>query len=108
VSRAVRGGRWRQVQHVGANIGTLAGAWFVASGAIELFVSGMETSQRLWRAPSDVSFAMWRGRADTVLLLVTIAIALSALVYLALWRLAPHTGQHDPAGSAAKGRNESV
>jgi hypothetical protein len=49
----------------------LVGAWFVCSGIIELFVSGMESLQRIVGAPDHVTFTLWRGRADTALAVAT-------------------------------------
>jgi hypothetical protein len=74
----VRERRWRRT---GVFVAMLAGAWFVCSGAIELFVSGMEVAQRLVHVPSPAAFALWRGRADTLLLIATIALALIGLGY---------------------------
>ena len=76
--------RWRQ------GLMVFVGLWFVVSGVVELVVSGMETSQRLTGAPSAALFALWRGRADTVLFVASAALACGALVYpLALRWLAP-------------------
>jgi hypothetical protein len=74
----VREQRWRRA---GVFVAMLAGAWFVWSGATELFVSGMEVAQRTVHTPSPAAFALWRGRADTLLLVVTIALALVGLAY---------------------------
>src|SRR5579864_229361 len=65
-----------------------AGLWLVASGATELFVSGMEASKRLTGAPSAAMFALQRGRADAILFVLSGALAVGALIYpLALrWR----------------------
>ena len=71
-------GRWRRLRSFGL---TLAGAWLFTSGAIEIFVSGMETSQRFTGAPSPTIFALWRGRADFLLLVITVVLALLALAY---------------------------
>lgn len=82
---------------------TFVGLWFVGSGAIELFVSGMESSQRLSGAPTAVTFALWRSHADSTLLVVTLTLALGMaayLVYLAAlrWRRAGDTAAaHDSA-----------
>lgn len=65
-----------------------AGLWLILSGTIELFVSGMETSQRLAGSPSMASFSLLCGRADGALFAATALLAVGALVYpLALrWR----------------------
>ncbi|HLY30732.1 MAG TPA: hypothetical protein VKQ36_06865 [Ktedonobacterales bacterium] len=75
---AVTGGRWRLWRIFLAG---LAGAWFAVSGATELFVSGMETSQRLTGMPDRAFFTLWRGRADTLLFGVTAALASIGLAY---------------------------
>jgi hypothetical protein len=59
--------------------------WFVASGACELFVSGMETAHVLGGTPSLATFANWRARADDALLAVSVAlVVLLAGSYAAL------------------------
>jgi hypothetical protein len=83
--------RWRRA---GVFVAMLAGAWFVWSGATELFVSGMEVAQLAVHAPSPAAFALWRGRADTLLLLVTIALAFIGLAYA----IASRTGLLDRLG----------
>lgn len=60
--------RWRRV---GVFVVMLAGAWFVCSGAVELFVSGMESAQRISGVPDHATFSLWRGRADTGLAVAT-------------------------------------
>ncbi|HET9111021.1 MAG TPA: hypothetical protein VFN78_09375 [Ktedonobacterales bacterium] len=70
-----RRAQWR------AAIPTFAGLWFVVSGVVELFVSGMESSLRLTGAPSPAVFALWRSRADTTLYAATAILALGALLY---------------------------
>jgi len=80
VAWGARGGRWRRA---GVFVLMLLAAWFVWSGATELFVSGMELAQRLRGAPTAAAFALWRSRADTLLLIVTLALA--GLGFLA-WR----------------------
>ncbi|MGE5333991.1 MAG: hypothetical protein ACM3N4_04760 [Nitrososphaerota archaeon] len=60
--------RWR---HGSVFVMMLAGAWFVCSGIIELFVSGMESLQRLSGVPDLATFSLWRGRADTTLAVAT-------------------------------------
>jgi hypothetical protein len=84
VWHGTQGQRWRRG---GVFVAMLAGAWFVWSGAIELFVSGMEISQRLAHTPSPAAFALWRGRADTVLVVVTIALALVGAAYAVAYRM---------------------
>ena len=60
--------RWRRA---GVFLVMLVGAWFVCSGVIELFVSGMESLQRLSGVPDHAAFSLWRGRADTALAVAT-------------------------------------
>jgi hypothetical protein len=83
VAHGARARRWRRA---GVFVAMLAGAWFVWSGATELFVSGMEVAQHLARAPSPAAFTLWRGRADALLLLVTIALTLVGLGYAIAYR----------------------
>jgi len=73
--------RWRRA---GVFLLALVGVWFICSGVIELFVSGMETAQRLSGVPDHAAFSLWRGRADTtlaiatgILLLIGVIVALS-------------------------------
>lgn len=76
------------------------GVWFVVSGVVELFVSGMETSQRLSGTPSALVFLLWRWRADTMLFTLSALLAGGALVYaLVAWRW------HVAAGASA-GKSE--
>ncbi|HZC05729.1 MAG TPA: hypothetical protein VE338_08815 [Ktedonobacterales bacterium] len=77
-----RRGQWR------AAVPICAGLWFVVSGVIELFVSGMESSLRLTGAPAPDVFTLWRGRADATLYVATALLALGALLYPALYSLA--------------------
>ena len=60
----------------------LIALWFVASGVTELFVSGMETAHGLRGVPSAAGFALWRGRADMALVVVSIALVGAFLVAL--------------------------
>lgn len=69
--------RWRRA---GVFVMMLAGAWFVCSGIIELFVSGMESLQRLSGVPDLATFSLWRGRADTALAVATGVILLIGLL----------------------------
>lgn len=82
---SVRGGRWRRWRIM---LAALIGAWLAVSGAMELFVSGMESSERLTGAPGAVFFALWRDRADTLLFSVTALLALLGVVYAlsGVWR----------------------
>lgn len=70
------------------------GLWFVVSGLVELFVSGMETSQRLHGAPSAVVFTLWRAYADSVLFVASAILALGAVIYplLLRWREVSRAG----------------
>jgi len=88
---AWHGAMHRPWQRPGVFLVTLVGAWFFCSGLIELFVSGMETLQRLTGAPAAATFALWRSHADHVLLVWTIVLAILGLVYLvANWRQMLH------------------
>jgi hypothetical protein len=80
------------------------GLWFAVSGVIELFVSGMEMSQRLVGAPAAAGFALWRGRADTVLFVASALLALGAVVYLLAlrWRFANHADDSGGAPDATR------
>ena len=60
--------RWRRA---GVFLLMLVGAWFVCSGIIELFVSGMESLQHISGVPDPATFTLWRGRADTALAVAT-------------------------------------
>lgn len=66
----------RQWRRAGVFVMMLAGAWFVCSGTIEIFVSGMETLQRVGGVPDRSTFIVWRGRADTALAMATGALVL--------------------------------
>ncbi len=79
------GGRWRRWRLFLAG---LVGAWLAVSGVTELFVSGMESSQRLTGAPEMAFFVLWRGRADILLFSVTGLLAVLGLAYAlsGVWR----------------------
>jgi hypothetical protein len=64
----------------------LVSLWFICSGFLELFVSGMETAERLGGRFPTPAFELWRARADTLLLLVSLALLVSLLAYLILKR----------------------
>ena len=66
----------RQWRRAGDFLLMLVGAWVTCSGIIELFVSGMESLQRLSGVPDSATFILWRGRADGMLALATGAILL--------------------------------
>lgn len=85
----VHGAREQRWQRLGVVVAMLAGAWFLTSGLAELLVSGMEVAQRLGHGPSAAAFSLWRGRADTLLLVVTLALAALGLVYAAASRWGP-------------------
>src|SRR5262249_44936853 len=100
VAWGARGGRWRRT---GAFLLMLLGAWFFWSGATELFVSGMELAQRLRGVPTAATFAAWRSRADTLLVLVTVALALAGVLFLALRRAgALGPGPHREGGDVGR------
>jgi hypothetical protein len=64
----------------------LVSLWFICSGFLELFVSGMETVERLGGRFPTPTFDLWRARADILLLLVSFALLASLLVYAILKR----------------------
>lgn len=68
--------RWRQASIF---LLLLAGTWCICSGAVELFVSGMESVQRISGVPDHATFSLWRGRADTVLVVATGLIVLAGV-----------------------------
>ncbi len=70
-----RRGQWRIA------VLLFVGLWLMVSGAIELFVSGMETAQRLAGSPSAATFTLLRGRADSVLFVATAVLVIGALTY---------------------------
>lgn len=67
---------------------SFVGLWFVLSGVIELFVSGMEASQRVNGAPSAATFALLRSQADATLFVASGLLAVGALLWplAARWR----------------------
>ena len=69
--------RWRRG---GVLVLMFVGAWFVCSGATELFVSGMEAFQRAGGGPDPATFSLWRGRADTFLAVATGVILLAGIL----------------------------
>lgn len=71
--RILAGAAWRRPS---ALLLLAVSCWFVASGACELFVSGMEASRTLGGVPSAAAFGLWRARADDALLGVTVALLL--------------------------------
>lgn len=83
--------RWRRA---GVFVMMLAGAWFVCSGFIELFVSGMESLQRLSGLPDHATFSIWRGRADAVLAAATVALVLVGVGVAVSGRLSWRRNSH--------------
>ncbi|MBF6589779.1 MAG: hypothetical protein IVW57_04515 [Ktedonobacterales bacterium] len=77
-------GRWRRASIF---LAMLFGVWFATSGLAELLVSGMEASRQLFGTPGHATFALWRGRADRMLVLVTGGALIAALLYPALVRV---------------------
>jgi uncharacterized membrane protein HdeD (DUF308 family) len=74
---------WNRWRRASVFLLALVGAWFICSGVIELFVSGMETLQRLSGVPDHAAFSLWRGRADTALAIATgILLLIGAIVAL--------------------------
>ncbi|MEO7075951.1 MAG: hypothetical protein ABI068_11675 [Ktedonobacterales bacterium] len=92
---ALRYKRWRALRTFGL---ALIGAWVVTSGAVELFVSGMEASGRLTGAPTPTVFTFWRGRADTLLFTVTALLAVLALAWPLALRIFARRGAGRSAG----------
>ena len=64
----------------------LVSLWFICSGFLELFVSVMETVERFGGYFPTPAFNLWRGRADTVLLLVSLVLLACLLAYAILKR----------------------
>lgn len=87
------------------------GLWFIVSGVIELFVSGMESSERLTGVPGAGQFALWRSRADTILFALSVALALGLVVYLLAAPLAKRLrgagGARDAGEGAAREGEQS-
>jgi hypothetical protein len=81
VYRIVARGQWRLPKWF--LLLTIAG-WFVASGAAELFVSGMEVTHNIAGKPSLPVFQLWRARADTTLAVVSIALVVVLAAFL-IW-----------------------
>ena len=81
--------QWRRA---GVFILILVGAWFLCSGVVESFVSGMEALQRLSGVPDRVEFNLWRGRADTALAVATGVILLVGIVVAMSGRLSWRRG----------------
>jgi hypothetical protein len=71
-------GIWTHARHYLLLVVSL---WFIVSGTLELLVSGMETAQRLGAAISTRTFTLWRARADTLLVWVSVALLASLLAY---------------------------
>lgn len=65
----------------------LIALWFVTSGVTELFVSGMETAHNVRGVPGAASFAVWRGRADTVLVVISGSLVILFAIVLAVHQL---------------------
>lgn len=84
VVHGVRQGRWRGGGTL--YLATLCGLWLVASGLAELLVSGMVSAHTLIGMPGAPTVRLWRARADTWLLLVTIALCAAAAAGLLAWR----------------------
>lgn len=88
--------RWRKANLF---ILFLLSIWFVCSGVTELFVSGMEASHDLRGMPTSAIFALWRGRADSFLLVATVVLVVVGVPIAAWLRLrASHAvaGQPQP------------
>lgn len=79
----------------------LIALWFAWSGLTEIVVSGMEAAHLLTGLPSLATFTLWRGRADAVLLMVSLGLALALLLHLAL-RDRPARGANLPRGGSAE------
>lgn len=88
-------GRWR------TTLLAAVGLWFVASGCAELFVTGMETSQRLTGAPAEAIIALWRERADMALFVATGALVVGGLIYALVL---PLVGRMRAAQEGERGR----
>ncbi|MFI5273064.1 MAG: hypothetical protein ACHQ4H_08545 [Ktedonobacterales bacterium] len=80
----LRRDRWRALRGF---VLLLIAAWFVCSGVAELIVSGMEAAHTLGGFPPVTTLALWRGRVDRALVVVTVVLALCLLVSPLLRRL---------------------
>jgi hypothetical protein len=65
----------------------LVGLWFICSGSLELLVSGLEIAERLGAMLSIHTFNLWRARADTLLLWISLFLLVSLLAYPIIRRL---------------------
>ncbi|MGH2484893.1 MAG: hypothetical protein ACRDHE_02670 [Ktedonobacterales bacterium] len=81
VYRIVAQGQWRVPKRF--LLLTIA-AWFVASGATELCVTGMEVTHNISGEPSLQVFSLWRARADATLAIVSVALVAALAVFL-IW-----------------------
>jgi hypothetical protein len=77
-------GIWTHARHFLLLVVSL---WFIVSGTLELLVSGMETAQRLGAVISSRTFTLWRARADTSLVWVSVTLLASLLAYELVRRL---------------------
>jgi len=91
--------RWR------AALLIAVGLWFIVSGVIELFVSGMETSQRLTGVPAAGVFALWRSRADAALFALSAALALGLVAYALIYPLMKRVRMASRAEDVAAGED---
>lgn len=74
----VRRGRWRTLS---GYVLLLIALWFPFSGLGELIVSGLEVVRRLTATPSAATLVLWRGRVDTSLAALTIALLVALLAF---------------------------
>ena len=93
---AAKHNRWRRAWR---SFGlALAGVWLITSGAVELFVSGMEAFMRLTGTPTQAFFTLWRGRGDTLLFAVSALLVVLALAWPLAQRLLAKRGEGHSAG----------
>ena len=78
VLRGLRGGRWRRL---GIYATMVLGAWFVCSGAVELFVSTLTVTAGTWGLPASGTLARLRGGADGGLVWASLALVVLACLY---------------------------
>jgi hypothetical protein len=76
--------------HTRAFLLVLVSLWFICSGFLELLVSGLEFARRLGSSLSVETLNLWRARADSLLVYVSILLLSCLLTYSIIRRL--HAG----------------
>jgi hypothetical protein len=78
VIRGLRGGRWRRL---GIYATMVLGAWFMCSGAVELFVSALTATSDAWGQPTSGILARLRADGDVGLVWASLALVALACLY---------------------------